>query len=596
MLFGCKFLVAPAALLVVALGLSSVPVNAQDDGNADLDEAIELKISATKLRDLDKVAKLCESAIEKGLDEEGEEQARQLWASALYSYAEQAAQRIFDPVNRDRRWRILRQEALKRLKKVIELRPDMADAYILQARLNALPGGDMEAAREAIEKAIETVGNDNRKLSQALFIRATLAEDDEARLADLNQAIKIDPDNIDALRIRGAYYLQNDQADLAIEDFKKWLEHDKENMAAYFVVAQSLMAMQKFDEAIEILNQANEVKPDEPDIYRERARIYLAQEKTDQAIEDLTKAIELDPEDIESLMMRATIYLDEEKHDEALADVNKVLQVQPGLVAAYRLRSFIYSAQENFDDAIRDIQLLVADSPENLGYKLQLAMLLNANDEPSRAIAIYEGLIRDLRQELEAADSEEREAAIKDLLASALRGVGDANLSRGRHAEAIKAYEEALQLRPEDDGILNNLAWVLATSPEDDLRDGKRAIELATKAAELTDYKQAHILSTLASGYAEAGDFETAREWAAKAIEVSDDDEQRENLTKELESYKENKPWRELQNVEEEKAQKSKSDEADNADESEGDHGDDDDGDGNDDDGGPVRAATAASA
>jgi hypothetical protein len=105
-------------------------------------------------------------------------------------------------------------------------------------------------------------------------------------------------------------------------------------------------------------------------------------------------------------------------------------------------------------------------------------------------------------------------------------------------------------VQPEDSGILNNLAWVLATSPEDALRDGKRSIELATKAAEVTEFKEAHILSTLASGYAEVGEWEKAVEWAKKAVEAGEG-EMKEQLQKELDSYLEKKPWREKQDVKE---------------------------------------------
>src|SRR5690606_631370 len=90
------------------------------------------------------------------------------------------------------------------------------------------------------------------------------------------------------------------------------------------------------------------------------------------------------------------------------------------------------------------------------------------------------------------------------------------------------------------------LAWVLATSPYDELRDGKRSIELATEACELTEYKEAHILSTLAAGYAETGDFETAKQRSRKSVELADG-EIKENVRKELESYEQGKKWRELE-------------------------------------------------
>jgi len=525
-------------------------VYAQNEGDADLEEAFNLKISATSTRDLDKVAGLCESAIEKGLDEEGIAEAQQLWTSAWYEYADQMGKQIFIPGQQDRRWRVYRREALTRLKKVVELSPDMSDAYLLIARLNGLEGGDKEAANAAIEKAIEKITDDDAKLSQALFIRASLSDNDESRLADLNQAIKIDPNNLDAIRIRGAYYLQHNQADKAIDDFKLWLDNDKENLAAYYVVAQSLMAMQKFDDAIDILNKAVEVNPEESRSYKERARVFMAQEKQDKAVEDFGKAIKLNRKDFEAMMLRASILLDQEKLDEALDDVNDALELQPGLIGAYRLRSFIYSAKDNYEKAIEDIQTLSDDDPSNLSFKTQLAMLYNANDQPSKSVKIYTPLIDTLTKDLESPANDAQQEALETLLSSALRGRGDAYLSLSKHKDAIDDYEEALELSPEDDGVLNNLAWVLATTPKDDLRDGQRSVDYALSACKLTDYKEAHVLSTLASGYAEMGDFEKAREWATKAVELAGSKQQKENLSKELESYKNDKPWREDQNVE----------------------------------------------
>jgi hypothetical protein len=57
----------------------------------------------------------------------------------------------------------------------------------------------------------------------------------------------------------------------------------------------------------------------------------------------------------------------------------------------------------------------------------------------------------------------------------------------------------------------------------------------------------------LAAAYAETGDFENARKWAAQAVELgrAEGHEQLEQLEKELESYKQEKAWREEQTTEE---------------------------------------------
>ncbi len=137
----------------------------------------------------------------------------------------------------------------------------------------------------------------------------------------------------------------------------------------------------------------------------------------------------------------------------------------------------------------------------------------------------------------------------------ALRLRGDAYLSLGNQAAAIKDYDAALKIEPKEPGLLNNLAWVLATSPDDKLRDAKRARELAELACEATQYKLPHILSTLGAAYAEAGDFDGAKKWLLKALDLAaDDDAQKDHLRKELASYEKREPWRELQTPDDDKS------------------------------------------
>jgi tetratricopeptide (TPR) repeat protein len=147
---------------------------------------------------------------------------------------------------------------------------------------------------------------------------------------------------------------------------------------------------------------------------------------------------------------------------------------------------------------------------------------------------------------------------------AALRLRADANLNIGKQAEAIADFDKALAQKDDDQSLLNNFAWVLATSPEDNLRDGQRALKLATKAAEGTGYEIPHILSTLAAAYAETGDFDNAVKWSEKSVELAqkevdeakpEDDKSkletdRDQLKKELESYQNKKPVRERQTVE----------------------------------------------
>jgi tetratricopeptide (TPR) repeat protein len=566
--------------LVVPIGLAQ----SEDEGNADLDKAFESKIDARSTRDLDSVVSLCESAIEKGLNNERTLQAKQLAASALYEHADQLSQRIFDSGGQDKRWRFLRNQALSRLKKAIEFQPEMGEAYVLSAKLNALPGGDRADALAMIEKAVELAGDDREQLSTALFYRATLALDENAQLGDLNQAIKNNPGNIEAVRVRAAYYLQKREPKKALPDLRAWMDSDAKNVKIKLNIVRQLMGAPKFDselknEALAILDEAIEVDPDNSAAFTMRAEVNVEGEKLDEAIKDASRAIKLDQKNIDALIVRARIYSVQEELDKALEDINQVLEIQPLQTQGLWMRGIILSQQQKFSEAIDDIKKLADSDPRNDFFQSQLAMLYNANDEPSKAVRIYNRTLAQFADGIWEGRSPGPKIAMMTARMEALRGRGDAQLSKGAHKDAIADYEAALKLADlirevqeaegveeimePDDGVLNNLAWVLATSTFDELRDGQRAIMLATQAAEVTEFKQAHILSTLASGYAEAGDFDKAIEWVEKAIELNRiagekaidktrTDKQKLSLRKEYESYKEEKPWREFQDVENE--------------------------------------------
>ena len=140
-------------------------------GLDDLDKAFDLKISSKSTRDLDKVARLCEQAIEKGLNEAGEEQAKVLAKTAYYEHAKQLSTRILPGLRgrRDPRWKPLRREALRRLAKAVEIDPEMASAYVLTAKLQRLAQGDKEKGKEAIDQALSLIQGDDELMSEALI-------------------------------------------------------------------------------------------------------------------------------------------------------------------------------------------------------------------------------------------------------------------------------------------------------------------------------------------------------------------------------------------------------------------------------------------
>jgi Tfp pilus assembly protein PilF len=92
---------------------------------------------------------------------------------------------------------------------------------------------------------------------------------------------------------------------------------------------------------------------------------------------------------------------------------------------------------------------------------------------------------------------------------------------QGKYEEAIGFYRAALKAQPDQDGILNNLAWLLASCPDAALRNGPEAVRLATRACELTGYAKPLLIGTLAAAQAEVGDFQAAITTAERAAALA---------------------------------------------------------------------------
>ena len=113
---------------------------------------------------------------------------------------------------------------------------------------------------------------------------------------------------------------------------------------------------------------------------------------------------------------------------------------------------------------------------------------------------------------------------------------------KGRYDQAISDFNKAIGINPLDPEAYNNLAWLFATAKDRGFRNGKKAVELALKACELSDWRKAEYLDTLAAGYAGTGDFDSAVKWQEKALGYSKSPRPSE-LQQRLNFYREHKPW-----------------------------------------------------
>ena len=550
------------AIVLASLLVASAALAAEGHGQADLDKATEAKLAASSINDLNEVIRLAESAMEKGLDVTNTEFAKRLLGSAFLQRGQETTKQLFSNVASADDFRKRRQLAVSDLEKALKFEPKQPQAYLWLAQLNALPGGTgVKEVTALLDKAIELGADDPVSKAKALVFRANLQEQPDKKRADLDTAVQLMPDDAAVVRARGLALADMDKPELALADLDKAIALEPTNGSTYEAKAIVLARLKKYDEAIAAIDKAREINPKSLGPLVQRAKIHAQQQKFDAALEDMNQALAIDSGNIALLLLRAGVYQEKGDKQKALADMDEALKLKPDMALVIRSHALFLAQNDRLDEAIGELEKLSKRDPKDTLTLLQLAMLYGAKKNSPKAIETYQALLA---------------LAPDDFRAH--RGLGDSLLNLGRHDEAIAHYEKALKLEPKDDGVLNNLAWVLCTSPDDKLRNGRRAIELATEACKLTEYKVPHILSTLAAACAETGDFDNAVKWITKGLELADkvtdkvtdkegdkegDKETKDALKKELENYKAKKPTRELlsEGKAEEKKPEKKSDE-----------------------------------
>src|SRR5262249_32526764 len=89
------------------------------------------------------------------------------------------------------------------------------------------------------------------------------------------------------------------------------------------------------------------------------------------------------------------------------------------------------------------------------------------------------------------------------------------------HRRALAIYDELARPYPDLVEAHSRSAWIRATSPDAQYRDGKLAVASANRACELTSWRDPGELEVLAAACAEAGDFASAVRWQQKVLALA---------------------------------------------------------------------------
>ena len=125
--------------------------------------------------------------------------------------------------------------------------------------------------------------------------------------------------------------------------------------------------------------------------------------------------------------------------------------------------------------------------------------------------------------------------------------VGTVLVQQGRVQEGVEEWQKVLSVEPDNGNAMSNLAWIFATSPDQSIRNGSKAVSLADQAVRISRGRIAILFRTLAAAYAENGQFWDAIQTAQRGIALANS-QGNSGLASELQAnvalYQERQPLR----------------------------------------------------
>jgi len=345
--------------------------------------------------------------------------------------------------------------------------------------------------------------------------------------AYFSQEILRHPTDSFAFLMRGLARFEKADCEHALADLNEALRIDPRNVAALITRAFLGRITQKPDQALADANQAVALEPRNCYVLEQRAMIYSSLKKDDEALRDLERAIELGSRWVMTYVARGMIYVKRGELQRAQVEMQHALQIDPNCVQAFVYLAAIHLKLSDADRALAAANKAIEIDPE-YGEAYCARAVIN------RSIGHVKQALVDLDQSIRI-DPADANPVLN-------RGLFKAEL--GDYQSALADVDTAIRLDPNQAESHHGRAWILGTCPDARIRNGDQAMASATRACEQANYKNPRFLSTLAIAYSETRDFASAVKWQESALALlAANDPERRDYNKLLNRYKAGKPY-----------------------------------------------------
>jgi tetratricopeptide (TPR) repeat protein len=256
-------------------------------------------------------------------------------------------------------------QAAAEIQRMIAANPGNADIAGMGKRMLA----DLGMADEA--KAIGGAPVAFTPSPQAYFSLSLLreAKDTEGELADLNEALKLDPDFSPALNSRARLLYGKGQYDAALADVSRALPKNPHEPNLYLLQANILRSLGRRDEALAVAKAVVEANPDLPFAHVVAGKIYQAFDRHADAVAAIDHAIALAPEPY--LYLNRADIRPVDDLDGRLADIELALKIDPTFTAGLAMKANVLSRKGDHAGAAKLYDAVVAKEPTEGAYLVE---------------------------------------------------------------------------------------------------------------------------------------------------------------------------------------------------------------------------------
>ncbi|KAM4690484.1 tetratricopeptide repeat protein 6 [Rhinophrynus dorsalis] len=284
---------------------------------------------------------------------------------------------------------------------------------------------------------------------------------------DLNLAIQLEPQLLDAFWHRHLIYFLQGKTSEALDDLNTIIKHNKTYTDAYLSKAEIYKQKKEFTMSILSYTQAIRCRPNDDDIYFRRAQMYEAQEEYKIAMDDYAKCFQHNPSRIDALIKHGVYYFENCNWTVAVQDFTALIKQDFNNMEARMYRGRANTKLGNYSEAAEDFSAAIHLDPNNwmaFYYRgcllrkchpwqalqdFSVSVLLHDDFENLNAFLHRGILYTDLGMWSEAVYDFERVLALDRTVTLAHMNLGLISLlNRNNFSQAIHHFSAALEVDP----------------------------------------------------------------------------------------------------------------------------------------------------